>query len=325
MSGQPVPTTEERVVALEQEVQLEQRLAAVENARREAQPPAKGGVSWWQSPRTVTQLTALIAGILPLMTFIDGGLRNWRETTRQVLEQQNTIRQTYLDRVFDPAVTEATQEKLFKLLSRMESDPELKAWATEELQETQQKLDELKSRKEDLEKQVLSDKEQIAQLSRQVQDLEQSTQTPAVNREIAEKEKEIGTIIGRFQQAQQSAAALGERVGENVVASPSTSLVYVQFRGGIARSVAESLRARLKTAGYDAPGVERLAGNYANEVRYFRPEDRESAQRVADLARSELEAHGCKPADFAPREMGAGLYKARPGQIEVWISTNCES
>lgn len=70
----------------------------------------------------------------------------------------------------------------------------------------------------------------------------------------------------------------------------------------------------LKSAGYVVPEIERTTEKVkTNEVRFFSQEERETAQRVADI----LTKQGVKDVRLVlPRE-----HSARDGRIEVWLTT----
>jgi hypothetical protein len=79
------------------------------------------------------------------------------------------------------------------------------------------------------------------------------------------------------------------------------------------------LQTALREAGYVAPGIERVAGSYPSQVKYFRGADSEKAKEIASISNRYFE--GCKP----PNAVAPVLEPATkpPPQIEVWISLNC--
>jgi hypothetical protein len=147
MSSEERP--EERIGTLENALALDSRLQAIEATVRDRSPNAK---PWWRDARTVTILGALIAAILPAATWINNVYASSREARRLLIQQQEDIRQKYLDRVLRPGVTPVEQEQVFGLLSRLSTDPELQKWAQDELKRAnetlrlQQQLQESKSR-----------------------------------------------------------------------------------------------------------------------------------------------------------------------------------
>jgi hypothetical protein len=112
---------------------LDSRLQTLETAVRERKPDNK---PWWRDSKTVTIIGVLIAAVLPLLKFIDESFRSSREYRRQIVEQQEKIRQTYLDRVLKPGVTIYEQQKIFGLLAGLSLDPEMQKWAQTQLKET---------------------------------------------------------------------------------------------------------------------------------------------------------------------------------------------
>lgn len=97
-------------------------------------------------------------------------------------------------------------------------------------------------------------------------------------------------------------------------------LVYVQFRGAIARERIDEYRATLAGDGFNAPAAERLAGEYRSMVKYFAEGDAAEAARVASLTQDFFEGRGC------PVRIDTVLAKVKgspPPQLEVWLSHSC--
>src|SRR5689334_4370718 len=79
---------------------LDERTAALEKHAPQSRQP------WWQNPVSATLIAACIAAIAPLMAGITGYFQNEREYKRALIDQQDHIRQVYLDRVLRPGITE---------------------------------------------------------------------------------------------------------------------------------------------------------------------------------------------------------------------------
>jgi hypothetical protein len=94
------------------------------------------------------------------------------------------------------------------------------------------------------------------------------------------------------------------------------TLVYIQFRGSVTREKMNELRNKFLEKGYNAPGVERIDGNFKNWVRYFHPEDKELAERVAGLAKEFIG----KDIEFSLQDLSGMGHKAQVGLIELWIN-----
>src|SRR5262249_10100020 len=120
---------EARMDTLEKLLALDTRLQKLEQAVGERIPENK---PWWKDAKTVTILGSLIAAVLLLLKFMDDYSRSMRENRRLVTEQQEKIRQTYLEKVLKPGVTVAEQEKIFALLKELSTDPEMQKWALKE-------------------------------------------------------------------------------------------------------------------------------------------------------------------------------------------------
>lgn len=125
-----------------------------------------------------------------------------------------------------------------------------------------------------------------------------------------------------------------------VPAPPTTPLVprafrrvvYIQFRGTVARSSVEAFRkalvAELKTdpanADLVAPGIERVDRAYSNQVRYFHPEDKTLATRIAAWTQDYFVDRKAK-ARFEAKDFTRSRLQTQVGHIEVWINVNMPS
>lgn len=97
-------------------------------------------------------------------------------------------------------------------------------------------------------------------------------------------------------------------------------LVYLQFRGDIERATVEALRAEFTRAGYSAPGVQRVGGEYRSEVRYFNPDDEVSAKDVASIVSVFLKEQCGLP---VPVEARLRSWSKPVQHLEVWLSAKC--
>lgn len=105
-------------------------------------------------------------------------------------------------------------------------------------------------------------------------------------------------------------------------------LVFIQFRGSVQRSVMNELAQMYKQNGFQAPGVERLAGNYQTKVRYFNQEDSTLANQVAEIAKNFFIQKQCPIQQEIKVEKFSKNGKDVPkGQLELWVSlthNNCK-
>lgn len=99
--------------------------------------------------------------------------------------------------------------------------------------------------------------------------------------------------------------------------SVTGNVVYIQFKSPQSRQLMERIRAVLKSNGFSAPGTEQIAGNYRSWVRYFHEEDRDLAERVAELVRTELKS--AAPSDFTAQGVFNQKFRAPRGQLELWL------
>jgi hypothetical protein len=90
--------TDTRLSKLEEALRIDERVESLERSLLQ-KTLATQKLPWWRNSKTITILAAMITALLPLLTFIDGSLKNSREAQRLLAEQQDKIRQNYLDRV----------------------------------------------------------------------------------------------------------------------------------------------------------------------------------------------------------------------------------
>jgi hypothetical protein len=120
-----------------------------------------------------------------------------------------------------------------------------------------------------------------------------------------------------------SGVSIGKITGTEVRALLSHSenakyQINIQFYGSSESQIVGLLQTELIRQGYTVPTPEELHKNFPNIVRFFRPEDREVAEKLLALVQnvSQQADRQVTPAlqDFSNR------YPTLPGQIEVWIN-----
>lgn len=192
---------ESRLSTVESAFKLDERLKLLETSLV-SRGVIKSGTPWWRDAKTITILGALIAAVLPAITTINGLLQNSRDYQRLLIEQQDKIRQTYLDRVLKPGITEGEQQRIFSLLVKLKSDPEFQQWAQEEFSKATVKIDDLTKEKSSLEaqiNQIEAEKQRISTL-------------PATQR--TQSRARVQELENTVQQSQQKVTDLKLRIGE---------------------------------------------------------------------------------------------------------------
>lgn len=96
-------------------------------------------------------------------------------------------------------------------------------------------------------------------------------------------------------------------------------LVYVQFEGDVNRQVINMLRSELKLLGYNAPGAERVSGDYRPMVKYFSASDESSAQELALKTQEFFKSKNC-PIVITPELI---KMTSPPSHLELWIPHKC--
>lgn len=210
----------QRITTLENVLKLEERLSSLEASLAERSLTSKARPSWWRDAKTVTILGALLAAVIPLVTAIDGILKNRGEAQKALIEQQDKIRQTYLDRVLKPGIAEDEQQRIFSLLLKLRNDPEFQEWAKEEHDRATAKISELIKEKLGLEEQnkklltqLETEKLKSPKLTRQ-QDTLKSARVRRLESELVQANDRVSEIQRR----------IGEGATGNAICADGTTI-----------------------------------------------------------------------------------------------------
>jgi len=106
-----------------------------------------------------------------------------------------------------------------------------------------------------------------------------------------------------------------------LIARIHRSVVYIQFAAEAERPIARALRDTLSAAGFWAPDVDQVDGNFNNWIRYFHTSDESLALRARDAVEAFFAQRG-DTVRFRVQNMGNRGFKAPEGQIEVWMRLN---
>jgi hypothetical protein len=104
-----------------------------------------------------------------------------------------------------------------------------------------------------------------------------------------------------------------------LLARVASNVVFIQYQGAVPRALADTLRRRLGTAGFVAPGTERVDAPFRSAVRYFHPADLELADSVASMTQDFLSARDINQTVPVQPITSKGV-KVPSGQLEVWLS-----
>lgn len=117
---------------------------------------------------------------------------------------------------------------------------------------------------------------------------------------------------------------IDRKIAETVSELKSPEIVYVQFRGSLKRELMNDLMKSFDDQGMPVPGVERVAGEYGNSVRYFHESDRESAEKVKRSAIDFFAAKDCPISEIEFLDLSKSEFKVKEGQLELWIHHSCK-
>lgn len=125
--------------------------------------------------------------------------------------------------------------------------------------------------------------------------------------------------IDLAQSNQQRDITLQQIVNDNLGKTTLGKVVFLQFKGDIHRDIIRQLQSNISKAGYTAPGIEYVAGNYTSEVRYFHPVDSTYARSVQELTQEFMNGTNFR-VNVGIRDLTRAQFNAPEGQIEVWIA-----
>lgn len=102
---------------------------------------------------------------------------------------------------------------------------------------------------------------------------------------------------------------------------PQKKLVYIQFRGDLSRDLIAELRASLTSKGFNAPGAERVGGDYQNIVKYFRSTEDAQAAALAKHVEAFFAAQGCP---LQMRIVPSAITSTQNPPQEIWLAHQCQ-
>ena len=119
-------------------------------------------------------------------------------------------------------------------------------------------------------------------------------------------------------------ASLTQTTNDLKAAKPSdvkaARLAYIQFRGDLNRELINGLRTSLSTKAFNAPGAERVAGEYQNLVKYFKHTESANAEELAAAVEAYFDLRKCP---LKMRVVPATTTAVKDPPLEIWLSHKC--
>jgi predicted RNase H-like nuclease (RuvC/YqgF family) len=176
------------------------------------------------------------------------------------------------------------------------------------------------------EKLVDTKKQEVLHLEKTIQQKSQEIQQKS--QEITKQQKNIDEKKKAYDNLRNEYAELVKTKNElakalNRPKLETQGIVYIQFQGSLERNSMKQLAKLYQQKGFQAPGVERIAGDYRNEVRYFNPSDAELASQVATIAQNFFAQKSC-PIENIKLNPLKNNNNVPKGQIELWIHHSCK-
>ena len=144
--------------------------------------------------------------------------------------------------------------------------------------------------------------------------------------ELTKENAELALTVNKIETVVQDAKEQGKDVnwiernvrrivGSSPTIEKATPRIAIRFPDGDQRTKALEVTQVLKGSGYDVQEIEGSTEKVdGNQVRYFRQEDREIAERIAGIL-TRLEVKDPQPVLVRDRP-------ARPAQIEIWLTAS---
>jgi len=181
---------------------------------------------------------------------------------------------------------------------------------------TQYEVSELKAKiaKEDLSR---------SQVAKSAAESAQAVAEAAASAAIAKKDAAVKEQRDAEAAVAELKATLTQTTNALKAATPDglkTQLVYIQFRGDLNRELINELRISLASKAFNAPGAERVAGEYQNLIKYFKNTETGEAEKLATAVESFFISKGCP---VKMRVVPATTTTTKDAPLEIWLAHKC--
>ncbi len=110
--------------------------------------------------------------------------------------------------------------------------------------------------------------------------------------------------------------------GSNILARVKKNKLYIHFANEENRQKIRQLQGDFKSAGFYAPGIERVKGNYRLDIRYFHKEDSILTGSIVQIIKNFLEEEEINIKSVSIKDFRGTKFQkgATVGLIEIWIN-----
>jgi 5-formyltetrahydrofolate cyclo-ligase len=110
--------------------------------------------------------------------------------------------------------------------------------------------------------------------------------------------------------------------GSNILARVKKNKLYIHFANEENRQRIRQLQRDLKLAGFYAPGIENVKGNYKLDIRYFHKEDSILTGSIVQIIKNFLDGEGINIKSVSIKNFRGTKYQtdATVGLVEIWIN-----
>jgi len=161
-------------------------------------------------------------------------------------------------------------------------------------------------------------KEDLARAQTAVAEAESAASAAFAKRDIAVREQKDAEIATA--EFKSSLTATNSALKAAKPAEVKARLTYIQFRGDLSRDLINELRVSLAGKAFNAPGSERVAGDYQNLVKYFNGTESGDGEQLAAAVEAFFSAKGCP---LKMRVVPAVSTTIKNPPLEVWLSHKC--
>jgi len=116
--------------------------------------------------------------------------------------------------------------------------------------------------------------------------------------------------------SERAADSISATAAQQFDAGSVTPRIYIHIVEESQRQAAKAIQQKLEQAGFEVPGIERVsAGPRRSELRYFKSDDRDGAERIRQVVDDQGTALDVRDLTAA---YGAST---RPGHYEIWFGS----
>jgi len=125
-----------------------------------------------------------------------------------------------------------------------------------------------------------------------------------------------------WRESREAAAEMAavQMIQQQAIPTTPVQRVFLHYANSQDRELMAGLTERLRAEGFRVPGMELVRSNFRSDIRFYHPEDEETAQRILELVAGHLADSG-RPQEIQIHYLGERYSNVPQGVVEVWLST----